>query len=44
MIHPIMPFMSEELWSLLPDTEGFVMTAAYPKEEEFPENAQSLLK
>ena len=41
MIHPIMLFLSEELWSLLPQTEGFVMRAAYPKESDFPENAQA---
>ena len=31
MIHPIMPFLGEELWQRLPGTEGSVMTAAYPR-------------
>ena len=44
MIHPIMPFLSEELWSLLPQTSGFVMCAKYPKETDFLENAQSLIE
>ena len=43
LMHPIMPFMSEELWDRLPETEGFVMMAAYPKSEDFAANAQSLV-
>ena len=41
LMHPIMPFLSEELWQRLPDfvrTEGgdTVMRAAYPKVSDFP--------
>ena len=32
LLHPIMPFVSEELWSRLPGTDGFVMTSAWPEE------------
>jgi valyl-tRNA synthetase len=38
LLHPLMPFFSEELWSRIP-LEGrarFVATAAYPKAGEFP--------
>jgi len=36
--HPIMPFLSEELWQTLPGTEGSVMNAAYPRPEDYPED------
>ncbi len=42
LMHPIMPFLSEELWQRMPGTEGFVMMATYPKPEEFPSNPESL--
>jgi valyl-tRNA synthetase len=42
LMHPIMPFLSEELWSRLPLTEGFVMQASYPKNDEFEANEDSL--
>jgi valyl-tRNA synthetase len=35
MLHPFMPFLTEEIWSRLPQTEGFVASAAYPTREEF---------
>ena len=35
MLHPIMPFLSEEIWQELPGTEGFVATAAYPRPGDF---------
>ena len=38
LLHPVMPFLSEEIWSLLPQTEGFVATASYPKASEFPDD------
>ena len=34
LMHPIMPFLSEEIWQTLPGTEGTVMTAPYPKPED----------
>ena len=41
LMHPIMPFLSEELWQRLPEfvrTDGgdTVMRAAYPKVSDFP--------
>ncbi len=38
LVHPIMPFLSEEIWSLLPHTEGFVTTAPYPRAEDYPDD------
>ena len=48
LIHPIMPFFSEELWRNLPghdqpgSTSGTVMTAAYPKDGDFAEEPEVL--
>ena len=36
LLHPMMPFLTEEIWQRLPGTEGFVTTAAYPAEGDFP--------
>ncbi len=36
MIHPIMPFLSEEMWQRLPQTTGFVASAPYPRAADFP--------
>jgi valyl-tRNA synthetase len=38
----MMPFLSEELWRTLPGTEGTVMTAAFPKAADFPDDAAAL--
>ena len=42
LLHPIMPFLTEEIWSLLPQTTGYVTTAAYPKAEDFEADAAVL--
>ena len=34
LLHPIMPFITEELWHLLPQTEGSIMKADYPQYDE----------
>ena len=34
MIHPFMPFVTEEIYSMLPSTKGSVMAAAYPYDEK----------
>jgi valyl-tRNA synthetase len=36
MMHPFMPFLSEEIWSRLPGTEGFVTTSSYPSAADYP--------
>ncbi len=37
LMHPIMPFLSEELWQTLPGSEGTtVMTSRYPRPEDYP--------
>ena len=37
-----MPFLTEEIWSLLPQTTGYVTTAPYPKAEDFEADAAVL--
>lgn len=32
MLHPVMPFVTEELWQKLPNTEGSIMETAFPVE------------
>jgi valyl-tRNA synthetase len=36
LLHPFMPFFTEDLWSRLPGTQGFVATSAFPKASSFP--------
>ena len=31
LLHPIIPFVTEEIWSRLPGAEGQIMMADYPK-------------
>ncbi len=42
LFHPIMPFLSEEMWHKLPNTDGSVVTAAFPKSEDYPSDPDSL--
>ena len=42
LFHPVMPFLSEEIWQQMPHTEGTVTTAEYPKVEDFPSDPESL--
>ncbi|MEE1038549.1 MAG: valine--tRNA ligase [Eubacterium sp.] len=34
MLHPFMPFITEEIWSYLPETEGFIMVDSFPEYDE----------
>jgi len=45
MLHPFMPFITEEIWSYLPKTEGFLMKAQWPVYQQdlnFPEETATL--
>jgi valyl-tRNA synthetase len=35
LLHPMMPFLSEEIWSRLPGSRGFVAAARYPSADEY---------
>ncbi len=38
LLHPIIPFVTEEIWHLLPGTQGSIMRATYPLDDpEFEE-------
>lgn len=36
LMHPMMPFLSEELWAHLPQTQGLVAKTKYPQVTDFP--------
>ena len=36
LFHPMMPFLSEEIWQKLPGATGFVTTQPYPKASDYP--------
>jgi valyl-tRNA synthetase len=45
LLHPFMPFITEEIWSYLPKTEGFLMLADWPvyrDDMDFPEETATL--
>ncbi len=33
LLHPIIPFVTEEIWHILPGTDGSIMTAAFPADD-----------
>ncbi len=41
MLHPFIPFVTEEIWQILPGTEGSIMKAEFPPS---PESANGLQK
>ena len=44
LFHPIMPFLSEEIWQRLPNTDGSICVAPYPKAADFPVDPEALAK
>ena len=42
LLHPMMPFYTEEIWSSLPQTDGFVTVAPYPRQADFPVDPAAL--
>jgi valyl-tRNA synthetase len=42
LLHPVMPFITEEIWQKLPGTEGSIMRAEWPEktEEDFDKDAE----
>ena len=43
LLHPFMPFLTEEIYSFLPDTTGSIMVSSWPKvTESFPEEAAAM--
>ncbi len=41
LVHPFMPFVTEEIWQMLPESQGSIMTAKFPEpaDYEIDENA-----
>ena len=35
LLHPFMPFITEEIWQKLPGTDGSIMTASFPEVSDF---------
>jgi valyl-tRNA synthetase len=42
LLHPFMPFVTEEIWQRLPDTRESIMGAPFPEAHEFPFDEQAL--
>ncbi len=36
LLHPFMPFVTEEIWQRFPGTQGSIMVAEFPEPSEFP--------
>ncbi len=36
LLHPFMPFVTEEIWHKLPLTDGSIMRSTYPADREYP--------
>ncbi len=44
LLHPFMPFVSEELWQRLPGTEGSIMTAPWPADDRQDPKAEAAME
>ena len=43
LLHPFMPFVTEEIYSYLPDTQGSIMVSPWPKAgQDYPEEAAAM--
>ena len=43
LLHPMMPFLTEDIWSRLPGKEGsFIATAPFPRADDFPSDGARL--
>jgi valyl-tRNA synthetase len=42
MLHPFMPFVTEEIWQRLPETRGSIMVAPFPEPSQFPVDEEAL--
>jgi len=42
LLHPFMPFVTEEIWQRMPGTEGSIMIARFPEALDFPSDDTSL--
>jgi len=42
LLHPFMPFVTEEIWHKLPGIESSIMIAEFPKKSDFPEDKDAL--
>jgi valyl-tRNA synthetase len=42
LLHPFMPFVTEDIWQRLPDTRKSIMVASFPGAHEFPFDEKSL--
>ncbi|UCG65694.1 MAG: valine--tRNA ligase [Deltaproteobacteria bacterium] len=42
LLHPFVPFITEEIWQRLPHTQGSVMVAPFPQPSEFMSDMESI--
>ncbi len=42
LLHPMMPFFTEEVWSRLPGSEGWVTQSRFPVAADFPSDPETL--
>jgi len=42
LLHPFVPFITEEIWQRLPHTEGSIMVAHFPQRSEFIHDDESI--